>query len=60
MRATILQQRKKRLKVKGKEERYQRMQKKTERDTMRKEEMERKRKSRVGQFGGLKRLTYYQ
>ena len=60
MRATTLQQRKKRLKVKGRGERRQKTEKKMERDPMRKEEMERKQKNRLAQFGELRLLTCYQ
>merc|ERR1712037_655534 len=57
MRATILQQRKKGQKARERGERHQKKQKKMEREPMRKEEMERKWKSRVAQFGELRRLT---
>ena len=60
MRATTLQQRKKRLKVKGRGERHQKTEKKTERDPMKKEEMKRKWKSQVAQLGELRLLTCYQ
>ena len=60
MRATTLQQRKKRLKVKGRGERHQKTEKKMERDPMRKEEMEMKKKNRLAQLGELRLLTCYQ